>query len=191
MTAPRKTAPRKTAPRKATSGGGDVVTSAAAWQTAPEMLGHIIELPSGNKARLRRTLDLPELLKSGKIPNPLASIVNEIIGQKKPNFETGEDPQAMVQLIELINKQIPRIFVDPKVQSEPADWDEDEKGKWEPDAGYLSLEMIGYEDRMFAFAFAQGGPSDVALFRQRQKEIVATVENEQGVDPAPVEPAGD
>jgi hypothetical protein len=148
-------------------------------------------LPSGNKARLRRTLDLPELLKAGKIPNPLAKVVNSIIGQAKPNFETNEDPEAMVQLIELINKQMPRIFVDPKVQVEPADWDEDEKGEWAPDEGYLSLNMIGYEDRMFAFAFAQGGPSDVAQFRERQKEIVATLEDEQGLDSAPVESAGD
>lgn len=160
-------------------------TAASAWKKSENVVvGHLITLPSGNVARLRRTMNLPELLRTGKIPNPLAGYVNEAIATKNPASAQpkDDDPQAIVQMVQLIQGQLPMIFLEPKVATQPPHWDEAKQGQWEPAEDEVNIIDIDPEDAMFAFAFAQGGPADVARFRAEQAKIVASVADEQGVE---------
>lgn len=181
MTTPKKSA--KKAPSKAKAAAPQV-TAASAWNKPEEVVqGHLLTLPSGNVARLRRTLNLPTLLRQGKIPNPLASQVDKMIREKKPSIAaTPDDTQMLMQMVQLINSQLPKIFIEPRVEAEPAKWDEDIHGEWEPSEGAISVEWLTPEDAMFAFAFAQGGPAEVASFREQQEQIVADLVDEQGVE---------
>lgn len=168
------------------------VTAASAWKrSAQQTEGVVVTMPSGNVARLRRTLDLPLLLRTGKIPNPLAGYVDAAIKTKNPAIKPSEgDNEAMVQMVVLIQTQLPRIFIEPRVEIEPKTWDTDTQGVWEPSEDALRIEDIDPEDAMFAFAFAQGGPAEVASFREQQATIVANMAHEQGVEGEAKQPAG-
>jgi hypothetical protein len=173
------TKPRKAAPPKS---GTQQVTSAAAWRSSAEK-GHVVPLPSGNTARLRRTLDLPELLKKGVIPNPLAPLIQKMLATKAATIDPASEnaEEAMLQMVELVNGQIPKIFLEPRVEICPDDWDYGKNGQWEPSEGAIALEDLDFEDRMFAFAFSQGGPDDVATFRNKREAALATLEDGSGV----------
>jgi hypothetical protein len=152
------------------------VTSGAAWRKK-KAEGVLVTLPSGNVARLVRTLDLPLLLKAGKIPNPLAPIVQEMLDLKKPalNLQGKDDDGVLIeQLLELVHSQLPRIFIEPKVVQRPEDADLE----WEPADDEITVDDIDPEDAMFVFAYGQGGPSDAATFREESKKAVADMANE-------------
>lgn len=173
-----------TKPRKTTGSTPTTpkVTSAAAWRSNADQ-GMIITLPSGNAARLKRTLNLPELLKKGKIPNPLAPIISEMLSQKKTTLAVKEqDGEAMMQMLDLVDSQIPNIFIEPKVQMEPTDWDDESQGEWAPDDDALALSDIDVEDRLFAFAFAQGGPADAGTFREQSQKALADLADVSDVE---------
>lgn len=155
----------------------DSVTPASAWRSSAKD-GFVVELPSGNRARLRRTMNLVSLLESGQIPNPLAGAVRTMIGERKVEINVGEDtPEAMLQMLELVNTQLPRIFVEPRVEVQPADWNAAEQGEWEPSEGAIALVDIDYPDRMFAFSYAQGQALDLDDFRARQAEAMANLQH--------------
>ena len=182
-TKPRKTPVKKSAPAAAAP---TQVTAASAWSKPAEIVeGHLLTLPSGNVARLRRTLNLPHLLRKGKIPNPLAAQVEQMISSKKPVVQPSEDDkELLLQMIELIHSQLPKIFVEPRIELEPDEWDEDEQGQWQPSEGAIAIEWLAPEDAMFAFSFAQGGPAEVARFREQSQKIVADMANEPAVEGA-------
>lgn len=144
-------------------------TPVSEWR-ATVIEGFPIQLPSGKIARLRRTLDLLELIKAGKIPNPLADSINQMI-TSAGKFEIDKLPQeAVPQLLEMVDSMVPRIFVFPKVYLPPTgsgfDWlPEDPEG--------ISLLHVDLRDRMFAFGFAQGGPATLEPFRPEPAEAVA------------------
>jgi hypothetical protein len=191
---PRKTSTaKKASPKKSAqpaAGAPIEVTPASAWKRKTETVTSFpVTLPSGNVARLRRTLDLPQLLTSGKIPNPLAGVVNEMITSKKPSADMRKVPekdriQVVTQMVQLINKQLPKIFVEPVVESQPVHWDEAEQGEWAPNEGALSIDEIDPEDAVFAFQFAQGGPTEVASFREQSAALVADLADGEGVEGA-------
>lgn len=159
------------------------ITSAASWKDRASQ-GMPVTLPSGNTARLRRTLDLPDLLSKGKIPNPLAPVIQDMLQQQKASIQIAGNENAdvlMAQMMELVDSQIPRIFVEPRVEVRPDDWDDEAQGEWEPSDDAITLSDIDIEDRMHAFAFAQGGPADAATFRQESKAAVARMADEPKV----------
>lgn len=166
------------------------VTSASQWRSGSKE-GFVIELPSGFKARVKRTMNLLSLLEKGKIPNPLAGSIKQMIATQSPMPSLGgEDAQEMLpQLLELVNHQIKRIFVEPRVETEPEDWDEDDDGEWEPSEGAIALDDINMQDRMFAFAFAQGMSLDLEAFRRQQAQAVATLQDVGGVAGEAEQPA--
>lgn len=158
------------------------VTSVSEWRS-PTKTGQIIELPSGNRARVKRTMDLMELLKAGKIPNPLNSIVEEMIAQGKAdlsNEEIGAD--AVIQMIDFIDDNVVRAMVDPKCERPPAPKENETADEysarlieWEPPSGKLSVNDIDLDDRMFIFAFSQGLASDLESFRRAQGAVMAPI----------------
>lgn len=96
-----------------------VPTSIGAWQkqeepkAAPED-GFIAELPSGNIVLMTRTLDLQLLLKTGKIPNPLAGIVQTMIDKKSTAFPVDQtDQKVLMQLLDLLNETAVRAIITP------------------------------------------------------------------------------
>lgn len=155
-------APRPTAP-----------TSATSWKSALDE-GFLQTLPSGNVARLRRTLDLLVLMKSGQIPNPLMNLVNDMITGKRKELKMQDvEPEKMVELLKLVDRCLPGIFIEPKLAAPPEELDIIQARSWKPeDEDTISLLALDQQDRMFAFAFAQGAVSDLTSFRERQAEDV-------------------
>lgn len=183
-TSPKKRATTKPPKQEATVPvySPDSVTSAEAWRTGSKD-GFVIELPSGKRARIRRTMNLLAMLEKGKIPNPLAGRIREMISERKamPELKGDDANEAVPQLLELVAAQVKRIFVEPRVEEEPADWDEDTDGEWEPSEGAIALEDVDMQDRMYAFAYAQGMALDLETFRRKQAEAMATLQNVTGL----------
>lgn len=159
------------------------VTSAAQWRTAKRK-GVVIDLPSGNTAKVARTLDLTSLVKQGHIPNPLAGIVNKMIstgGALPPGEELSAE--AVNQMIDLVNENVAKCMIEPKCVVPPKDAEEG----WEPeDEDAISVEEMELSDRMFIFTFAQGAASDLQQFRGGPTAVVAPVPDGEGV-PVPAE----
>lgn len=168
----------------------DSVTPAEAWRTGAKE-GFVIELPSGKRARVKRTMNLLTMLEKGKIPNPLAGRMREMIAERKamPELKGDDASEAVPQLLDLVAAQVKRNFVEPRVEEEPADWDEETDGEWEPSEGAISLEDVDMQDRMYAFAFAQGMALDLEKFRRQQATALATVQNVAGLATNPSGPA--
>lgn len=167
------------------------VTSAQTWRTQAKE-GFVTELPSGNVARIRRTMNLFDMLEKGEIPNPLAGRIKEMINAGSGGIPTVTGPdadEAVPQLLDLIADQVVQIFVEPRVERQPKDWDVEKQGKWEPSEGAIAIDDITMQDRMFVFAFAQGMALDLEAFRRQSEEIMATPPNVARLAADPGEPA--
>lgn len=149
--------------------------------------GFILELPSGNVCKIRRTMDMMTLLQAGKIPNPLARTVNQMIDSGSPNIgkflQEAESPEVVRQMFDLVNRTMAKIFVEPSVscpepRSSDEDWDAymERVNVWRPDEGTLSVFDIEMEDKMYAFAVAQGAPADLERFREESESAVESVQ---------------
>lgn len=169
------------------------VTPASQWRTQTKE-GFVTELPSGNFARIRRTMDLFDLLKNGQIPNPLAARIKDMLNSKGgglPDLSQGEGDQgeAVTQMMDLVARQCVATFVEPRVEVKPDDWDpeaidpdtKEKKGEWEPSEGAISIDDLTIQDRMFVFAFAQGMALDLSAFRGQPAAPVAPVTHGEGV----------
>jgi len=182
-------------------------TEKTEWRSARKQ-GILVTLPSGNTASLKRTLDLAEMIKEGKIPNPLTETMNKMLeaGGKPTKIDTS-DPELLISMIQFINAQCARIFVEPAVEVPPdidhldedprcADWTDEHKANydpnaWEPeDEATLSVLDIDFDDQMFAFAFAQGASADLATFRDQRAAYMAGGADGAAVQDAPVTPGG-
>jgi len=161
--------------------GDDKVTPATQWNSKVGP-GMVIELPSGNFAKVRRTMNLPTLLASGQIPNPLADIIREMIESKSSQLNIAEtDTKAMEQMVMLVDSQMPTIFVEPKVERCPDGWDTDKQGLWQPSEGALNVLEVDFEDKFYLFVWAQGAALDVARFRERAAQGMASLQHGEGV----------
>lgn len=148
------------------------VTSASEWKTAKKQ-GQVIELPSGKRMRVKRTMSLMVLLKSGQIPNPLAGLVQDMISKGDKGIDMKNvDLDALKQLLALADETVLKAAVEPRVQDLPPD---------ETDDDAISLEDIEPEDRMYIFTFAQGVAADLATFRTVESEVVARLSDGEGV----------
>jgi hypothetical protein len=177
------------------------VTSAAAW-SAPRREGMIVELPSGNVARLRRSIDLMYLLKTGQIPNPLAGIVQNMIKQQNAAFPMKDmDEKALQQMLDLVENTCVQCFVEPRVEiPERIDSEIEEDGKmvpvkianpaWEPSEGAISIDDLNAKDKFFVFGFVQGGTTDLRPFRDQPEQAVDAAQDGDGVQPEAEPTAG-
>jgi hypothetical protein len=185
------------------------ITTAEEWNTPahiPREVGIVVTLPSGRNVRVRRTMDMMTLLQSGRLPNPLAQIVNDMIttgdGDLQKALRETEDPEAVRQLFDLMNQTMAKTFVEPQVSSPPPrerdeDWDaymkridlpEREADESEEDfqkryfrdgwhrKGTVSVFDIEMPDKMYVFAVAQGAASDLARFRDESESVVGAVQ---------------
>lgn len=137
------------------------------------------ELPSGNVVRMTRTFDLPILLSSGKIPNPLAAIVVEMMETRQESFPQTEDETVLKQLMDLLNSCFCNAVLEPRfsmpdVQTSE-ETDEDYYARledWQPDPGTVSIYNVLLQDKMYVYAVAQGAAADLARFRAEQAKSV-------------------
>lgn len=195
-TTPKKASGRTTKKAAATSSGVPVVaTSAQDWNKAavPEEEGFTVELPSGNAVMMRRTLDLPVLLRTGQIPNPLAAIVRRMMDTLDPNFKTGElTGETLWQFLDLIDTTIVRCVISPKLSTperrqKKQTWEEwaDEVAAWEPDPNTVSIFDVEMNDKLFIFSLAQGMAADLASFRGIQNAAMASLQASGDVEEPP------
>ena len=140
------------------------VTPIADWKKVRED-GFNMKLPSGKVARIKRTLSLVTAMQNGTIPNPLNSIVTELLEGRRKNLDVRSmDDEQRVAFMDLITNEIPSIFVQPRVELVPHG---ENPATWEPaDPDAISIADVGWEDRSFAYSFAQGGPASLEMFQQ-------------------------
>lgn len=169
-------------------------TRASEWgKNKAKAQGFLVDLPSGESAVVRRTLDLPMLLDTGRIPNPLAGIVRTMMETGATNFPKDQMAgKAIQQFLGLLNDQVCRIMIEPPVSrpraQEPGEeWEsyvEDIKD-WIPDEGTVSIFDIEMDDKMFLFAVGQGMATDLSTFREQQEQVVDSVQASENVARTP------
>lgn len=169
--------------------------------------GFVTELPSGKVAKVRRTLDLPILLQSGQIPNPLAAILREqmetldpTITQKRlaEGMSRSDTVSANKQMLQLLEDQCMEIMIDPKL-SRPIPQGRDPKAgpnetweqylerikDWEPDPGTVSIFKVAMQDKFYLMAVGQGMATDLASFRAAEASVVVDVQASQNMARTP------
>lgn len=158
-------------------------------------VGQIILLPSGNRARCRRTFSLLDAMQAGTLPNPLSKLIDDMLAMgATPEPETPDqakvaeqaamkqfmemDKEDQLSLFELIDAECYKIFLSPTLLPVPPGED---PRNWSPEGeGELSIHDVSWEDRIYAYNWAQGAPMDIAKFRQTN-EAMAVVANEFAV----------
>lgn len=174
------------------------ITPASEWgkkKQAPADRGFICELPSGSVVRVLRTMDMMALLRAGKIPNPLAGIVQSMIDKGNTDFSgalkasaSKDGNRAAQQLLDLLDATWMRAVIEPEFDApEPMKKDEthqqymDRLALWEPEEGKISIFDVDLNDKYFVFAVAQGGAADLARFRAEQDAALELVHSSDGV----------
>lgn len=165
-------------------------TSADQWSSSRKQ-GFVVTLPSGNVAKVRRSLSLDTLLKIGKIPNPLASVVQKMITMGKPDLPIDElDQQVLVQLLDLVDENCVSMMLEPQVSAPGSkasgESDTDYAARvdvWEPEEGTVSVFDISTEDKMFLFYVGQGEAADLEKFRDEQASVLERVSPSEVLQP--------
>lgn len=165
------------------------ITAASEW--GADKQGFVVELPSGRVARIKRSLDLSALLKQGRIPNPLNSIIMEMVRTKKQDFDIAKlDPDAMQQFMKLVDDIMCRCFVEPRCQQPPERLPgedinayQERADAWAPAEGSIHVEWVSEIDKMFVFAVAQGAATDLAPFREAESADVEAVGSVEDLEP--------
>jgi hypothetical protein len=170
-----------------------VVTPASSWQTVE---GFPVKLPSGNVARMKRTMDIITMVKSGRIPNPLAKIVLDAIRTKGTfGFDMENmEPEAVPQLFGLIDDVAIGCMLEPRVERPYTAKDEtpeevQKENDWRPSPGAISLKQLDEIDKMFLFRVAMGGTTDLESFRSAMESSMATSQDGQVVQQPAKRPA--
>lgn len=153
------------------------------WKS-PRKAGFVIELPSGNFARVKRTMSMIELIKNGKIPNPLGAVVNEMIEKGELALNLAKlDMEARMQAIDLVDQTVVNAMVEPRVIIPPENVNPE---IFQAPPGAISINDLTFEDRLFISEVAQGGATDLTRFRTAQNELMERLRNGAGV-PLPAE----
>ena len=145
------------------------------------------------------------MLKDGRIPNPLATIINEMVAKKgQANIRADEmAPAELYEMLKLVDDVVSRAVLEPLVAVAPQKYllepDEDgspklnpERLEWVCPEGHLPTDEITWEDRLFIFGVALGGATDLETFRAQQASAMAVVSDVSDVpvqaQPTPVRP---
>lgn len=183
-----------------------MATKASQWKTKAPVQGISLELPSGNVC-LARPVRPEAFLESGMIPDALSGMIASAINSKKglpPSKieEITEDPAKMAAALELFDRALVFVVVEPQVEMPPIC---DAEGCTETYAGgqgvHISRKHPGYhkyvdpardpdilyadvvdmEDKQFIFQWAIGGSTDVSRFRDELESELAALQPGEGV----------
>jgi hypothetical protein len=156
-----------------------VPTSASQWGSS-RLQGVLVELPSGNTARIRRQVDLMVMLKTGQIPNPLAGIIHEMIRSGAKDFPKDKmDEKPINQMLQMVEDICVKVFIEPRVEAPPQDLVDREE--FQPSEGAISVDDLTVQDKFFVFQFVQGGSKDLEPFRLEPNQAVAVAQDGSGV----------
>jgi hypothetical protein len=159
--------------------------------------GFVTQLPeSKHYVRVRRTLDMTVMLRTGHIPNPLARIIREMLTSGKDDFDMEKvDEKVLDQMLDLTDRIVVSSMLDPKVSAperrSPSETDEQYAQRlqnFRPDPGTLSVFRIPLADRQFIAAVAQGRATELESFLSQQAALVADLQAGSGVVEPPVQP---
>lgn len=117
-------------------------TKASAWFRPPA--SELVELPSGNTARLRKP-SLLTMMRQGQIPNHLSmAAVTAATGEASPDY---------ARTAELIEFMVIAAFVEPEVVADS------------PGEGQLSIDQVSDQDKTFVMGWVQSEARAVESFR--------------------------
>ena len=137
-------------------------TSGTEWRRLREE-GEPVELPSKHVACLR-PISLLLLLERGKVPDTLSGMVSQLIlkgGKPAATLETYQD------FAELISWVCHIAFIEPRIVDDPQEDNE------------ISIDDVGFEDRVFVFNWAQKEVQYLMPFRPEPSGDVADVAGSQ------------
>lgn len=183
-------------------------TPASAWKGREEFEGFDLPLPSGNVARVRR-ITPTAFLNGGTIPDSLTDIIRRAIHTKKglnPKDldKIAEDPSQLASALEMLDKTLCRVIVQPEVQMPPACDVAVPDGycgeyantpvhetpsrsghhtyhEGTRDGNILYADQVDLEDKMFVFQWAVGGTADYEQFRQEQQASLESLQDGKDV----------
>lgn len=160
------------------------VTSGFEWRRNREE-GELIQLPYSGKMVRLRTVRPDQLLRLGKIPNPLAAMMVDIIygrmdSEKMDNFlSLGEDVQAAMDMLESLRVVCTAALVDPKIVENPTQPNE------------ISMDDLELNDRSYIFRLTFVSAEALKTFRYEPPTDVEIASN-GAADPQPsIVPSGD
>lgn len=177
------------------------VTTAKEWRKK-RTEGIVVELPSGNAAKIVRKMDIVEMMRNGELPNSLSTIVMGMMSGDTTAIEALTMDQEMVlNMMDWINDQVIAAMVEPRVVRKPitadmspaesqkafedAGWTYDAaERQWDPPEGSIEIVDVDMQDRMFICGITQGGPADYDSFRTQSEHALAAAQRGQGVQPA-------
>lgn len=114
-----------------------------------------LELPSGVIVELRRP-QIDKLIRQGHIPADVAVSVQRLQGQDSSTLK-GKELKDYFEVIDLITEH---AFVNPKVKKgELSDADYDN--------GFISIEDVEENDKVFIMHYVQSGLKDLSKFRPK------------------------
>lgn len=163
----------------------------------------VVTLPSGNRARVRRSG--PEaFLEQGLIPDPLTATIEKSIRSKKglrpeKQVDIMDDPVKLGALVEMLDRTCCYAVVEPHVEMPPTCTECDEldtpRAPWHKDEsherhhkfverprepGVLYADRVDMDDKMFILNFTLGGTRDLERFRRELGVGVAGLGSLQG-----------
>ena len=112
-----------------------------------------IELPSGLVVELKRP-SIDKLIRAGHIPADVAVSVQRLNGQDSKALK-GEELKEYFEVIDLITEH---SFVSPKIKK-------GELSDAEYDEGFISIDDVEENDKVFIMTYVQSGNKDLSKFR--------------------------
>lgn len=149
-------------------------TPAGAWKRPNDPQGFIVELPSGNFARVIRSVNFFTMLKENRIPNPVAEVINSMIEDKKAGQEPDQskvDVNAATELLKFIDTLLVDVMIEPRFIIPPATFEE--KVDWVCPEGFITPADMSDDDKFYLFTVAVGGATDLEQFRAEQRAAMA------------------
>lgn len=173
-------------------------TPVSQWRRGVSGEGFVVQLPTGNVVRMRRSVDFWTMLKHDRIPNPLGEVLREHIqamGKKELVMED-LDPQAIPQLLAFVDEIDSGCVLEPRWEMPyvPIDDSSTEKQRareWQPSEGALSIEEVDLLDKYYVFRVAIGGAADMASFLAESKQAMAGTQYGQDLREGSSGAAGD
>jgi len=129
------------------------VTPPASWSTRR---GEIMELPSGNVARLR-TISLSVCLFAGNVPNQLSALVKDVVEEGQAAVTRAAE-QDLMPALEMQSWIVEQAMLDPKIHV----------GDGPPADGEIEHGDLTDEDRSFVSAYALRGAAALEPFREKR-----------------------
>lgn len=142
------------------------VTAAEQWRSLREN-GYMVELPSGNVARLR-PVSVAEMLKNGHIPDTLTPIAAEAIATTGSGIQTETIVKLTNEVTDFLHLITVASFIEPRVVL--LDTPDDA-----PPDGAISIWDVSLEDQAFVLSLTGAPTRALESFRQKQEADVEAV----------------